>query len=131
MNSKQVMIVEDDIDIRDALTEMLEMEGYDTFQAGNGRQALDGLELLAQRDEKPSLILLDLMMPIMDGMTFLKEIEFNYTQFREIPIVVASANLDLAANSKLDHAVEKIAKPLDIEEFYDVVRRHCGSPTLH
>jgi CheY-like chemotaxis protein len=128
MSCKQIMIVEDDIDIRDALIEMLKMEGYDTYQAGNGRQALDSLKLLAQKQETPGLILLDLMMPVMDGITFLKEIECNYKEFQRIPIVVASASLDFVSNTKLDFAVEKIAKPLDIDLIYQVVRRHCGSP---
>ena len=124
-DSKKVMIIEDDVDIREALSDMLEMEGYLTFKAENGFEALKSLKKMALKQQAPSLILLDLMMPVMDGITFIKEIESNYKEFKKIPIVVASANLDLTTNTNLDLAVEKIPKPLDIDQVYNVVKRHC------
>jgi CheY-like chemotaxis protein len=128
MKSKHVMIVEDDIDIREALTHILKLEGYNIFVACNGFQALEKLKSLSEVEDTPGLIILDLMMPVMDGLTFLREIEHNYKEFQNIPIVVASANLNLTTNPNLSYAVEKICKPLDIEQVYELVRRHCGDP---
>src|SRR5262245_59582395 len=80
---KSVLIIEDDPDIREALAEILEDEGYATVLAGNGREALDHLA----KSEMPALILLDLMMPIMDGWQFRDE-QRRSPSYAAIPVVV-------------------------------------------
>ncbi len=80
-----VMIVEDDIITRETLAEMLKLEGWRVFKAENGRVALEHLE-----DKKPSLILLDLMMPEMDGFEFVTRLRQN-EKWRSIPVVVLTA----------------------------------------
>src|SRR4051812_25195654 len=68
--TKQVLVVEDDASIRELLTELLETESYHVITAQNGA---DALALFERKIVHPCLILLDLMMPVMDGPTFLKE----------------------------------------------------------
>ena len=65
-----ILVVDDDPDIRDSLREVLEDEGYEVACVGNGREALDHLKTANPR---PCVILLDLMMPVMDGWQFRKE----------------------------------------------------------
>jgi CheY-like chemotaxis protein len=84
MKQPHILIVEDETLLSDAFSIMLQKEGYNVSVAGDGQQALD---LIAQ--SVPNLILLDILMPIMDGKTFLKEFK-NTTH---IPIIVFS-NVD-------------------------------------
>jgi PAS domain S-box-containing protein len=81
-----VMVVEDDIVIRELLAELLKGEGWRVFKAENGRVALEHLE-----DKHPSLILLDLMMPEMDGFEFIAKLR-EHEQWRNIPVVVFSSS---------------------------------------
>ena len=125
MQSKHIMVVDDDRDIRDALTEALSFEGYDVFCAENGKVALDHLKCL-KSDELPGCIILDLMMPVMNGSEFLEEIDHETTEISRIPIVVASANLDYRVDEK--HVVSKLRKPMDIDQIFDAAHRFCGHP---
>jgi CheY-like chemotaxis protein len=80
-----VLLVEDDPSTRDVMKRALDKTGWEVVEAGNGREALD--EIGARR---PDLILLDLMMPVMDGFDFLIELHAN-TDWRSIPVVVLTA----------------------------------------
>ncbi len=82
-----ILIVEDDPDIREALRDALEPEGYTVRTAENGQEALD---TLAGSPRLPNLILLDLMMPVLDGWRFLKARAERPT-WKEIPVVVTSS----------------------------------------
>ncbi len=117
----EVMVVEDDFSIRDILRELLEEEGYRVVWAADGREALARLKA-ARRP--PSLILLDLMMPVMDGW------EFRLAQQRDpelarIPVVVISA--DHALPQKISQlAVEGyLPKPFELATLLDTVQRYC------
>ncbi len=101
----QVMLVEDDRPVREMMARMLTKSGWKVSQAGNGREALD---LLAR--EKPGLILLDLMMPVMDGFEFLVEMRAN-SEWRDIPVIVLSAK-DLTEEDRrvLSDRVEQIVR---------------------
>jgi CheY-like chemotaxis protein len=81
----RVLIVEDDRDIRETLVELLASAGYETAQAANGRDALD-----AARHARPQLIVLDLMMPVMDGWQFRSE-QRRDPALAPIPVIVISA----------------------------------------
>jgi CheY-like chemotaxis protein len=83
-----VVVVEDDDDIREAVCEALHAEGYHTAEACNG---LDALDMLHASRERPGLILLDLMMPIMDGWEFLRNID-REAELHDIPVAVMSAH---------------------------------------
>jgi DNA-binding response OmpR family regulator len=88
-----VLIVEDDTALRELLRRMLEREGYAVLEAEHGRAALDRL-----RDGTPGIILLDLMMPVMDGFEFLVELR-REDAWRGIPVIVLTAR-DLSAEER-------------------------------
>src|SRR5262245_62128839 len=86
MRAHPVLVVEDEPDIRDMMTALLEAQGYTVFGARHGGEALAHL----QAGSLPCIILLDLMMPVMDGWTFCQEAQ-KVPAFASIPIVVVSA----------------------------------------
>jgi two-component system, NtrC family, sensor kinase len=100
---RPVLVVDDDAEVRQLLRRMLESEGYAVVEAENGRVALERL-----RGEPPSLILLDLMMPEMDGFEFVAELR-RHEDWRAIPIVVITArDLSRDDRERLNGHVEKI-----------------------
>jgi two-component system response regulator (stage 0 sporulation protein F) len=120
MSSEGILIVEDDPDISLSLVELLESEGYKTFTAANGLQALQVIDKL---DKLPSLMLVDFMMPIMDGKKFLETLEIEKPGYLEkIPTVILTA-----ADIKFDlpPKVRLIKKPVDVERLLEVVENHC------
>jgi CheY-like chemotaxis protein len=120
--SHLILVVDDDRDIRDSLIETLEDHGFRATGAGNGAEALD---VLRKGTERPSLILLDLMMPVMDGREFREEQLKNPT-WAEIPVVVISAYSDAEARARSLDA-ECMRKPLALRPLIDMVRRHCAA----
>jgi len=119
MSCRSILIVEDDEEIRWTLRELLEFEGYHVECASNGKQ---GLELLPQL-ATPCLILLDLMMPVMDGWEFLK-LKKQDVQLAPIPVVVVTALGDQELE-KYD-AKKVIKKPIQFETLLKVVHEYCG-----
>jgi CheY-like chemotaxis protein len=113
-----ILIVEDDDSIREAMTEMLEMEGYNTFAAVNGQ---DALALLKDNIPKPCLVLLDMMMPIMNGREFLDEM-MKDAILAPIPVLIVSANVE-PSNTK--GSIGFLKKPVDIDTVLAVVSRYC------
>src|SRR4051794_34785043 len=84
--NKSILIVEDDDSIRNTLKLVLEFAGYEVQMCGNGQEALD----LLKRQPTPALIILDLMMPVMNGWTFSEELQKNAV-WAAVPIVIISA----------------------------------------
>ena len=116
-----ILLVEDDPAMRDAVIELLEGEGYAVRCAANGRQAL---EVLA-RSEAPSLILLDLMMPIMDGWQFLAERRrLADSGARRAPVVLLSG---LGFIRGAAGVADFLRKPIDPEALLGCVRRFAGT----
>ena len=115
--SGKILVVDDDRDIRETLVEALESEGYDVISAVDG---IDALELLRSQEQSPSLILLDLMMPRMNGMEFWQEIARVETWAR-IPIVVVSANAQGRAHAETMGAVGYLRKPMQLRELFGAV----------
>ncbi|MFL5262818.1 MAG: response regulator [Anaeromyxobacteraceae bacterium] len=116
----EVLVVEDDFAIRETLRELLEDEGYEVSWASNGREAL---ELLAHR--APRVILLDLMMPVMDGW------EFRVAQQRDpalarIPVVVISADHGLDQKVAALAVDGWLAKPFELDALLTTVRRYAA-----
>lgn len=124
MICKKILVVDDESGIREVISDLLKMDGYFVAQAKNGQEALDYLRSLAP-ENFPGMIMLDLMMPVMDGVAFLHEVKENHKEFSNIPIVVVSAFHSID-QSYLNHAVERLSKPLDIDELYRVIERYCG-----
>ena len=119
------MIVEDDEDIRRNLVRVLRFEGYRTLEAGNGKIAID---LLSQMEpaEWPSCILLDLMMPVMDGITFLGVVHREHPQWMRIPIILNTAKGGVIIPSDdLPGAIARLQKPVDIDHLCETVARYA------
>ncbi|HYF50788.1 MAG TPA: response regulator [Planctomycetota bacterium] len=117
---KRVLIVEDDLDIRDVLTQVLEYEGYEVATAGNGREALDYL----RSHPKPGLILLDLMMPVMDGWQFRAE-QQKTPELANIPVVILSADGNAYQKASTVRAAGFLKKPVELETLLETVGRNC------
>jgi CheY-like chemotaxis protein len=115
-----VLIVDDDRDIRDCVVEVLEDHGYHAVGAGNGREALDTLRTSS---EVPCLILLDLMMPVMDGREF-RERQVENPVWSDIPVIVISAYNDVEDQARA-LAVDHMRKPLTMRPLIAAVRRYC------
>lgn len=125
MSFKALLVVDDDEDIRSNLVLALQMEGYQVFEATNGVEALD---FLTQNNnaEKVGCILLDLMMPKMDGLQFLAILESQYAEtLAKIPIIVATAQGASSSNSQIPNTVAKLQKPMELDELYAVVEKYC------
>jgi CheY-like chemotaxis protein len=115
-----VLIVEDDADLREMMAQLLSLEGYQTATVANGREALDYL----RHEHAPDLILLDLMMPIMDGWEFRRQQQADPALSR-VPVIVLSA---LDPNRSADvNASAFLKKPLDFDLLLELVRSYCRS----
>ena len=93
--SKKVLIIDDDTDLREIFSSNLELDGYNVAQAENGRVALDLLERL-ETSAYPDCIVLDLMMPVMDGNSFLKALNSpQWEKFNQICVMLSAQALKL------------------------------------
>jgi CheY-like chemotaxis protein len=113
-----VLIVEDDADLRDMMAQLLRLEGLNAVTAANGREALDYL----RGHPPPNVILLDLMMPVMDGWQFRREQQRD-AQLAGVPVIVLSALDQTRATDVPMNAFLK--KPLDFDRLLELVRRYC------
>jgi CheY-like chemotaxis protein len=118
-HAASLLIVDDDPDIRDALQLYLAGEGYTTEGVANGREALD---YLRGGIAPPSLILLDLKMPVMDGWQFLRERAAD-PAVADIPVVVVTA--EKATDPAGLGVADVLYKPVDVDTLLDKVGRHC------
>jgi CheY-like chemotaxis protein len=122
---KRILIVEDDAAIRDALTLLLRDEGYAVVGAPNGLEALRHLK----ENGPPDLILLDLMMPVMDGWQFSKEQQQD-PSLKGVPVVLLSANGNVQQRASMLGAVGFLQKPVEVAELLDAIHRYCGERGL-
>lgn len=107
-----VLLVEDDADIQEAMFDILTDEGFAVRIAANGQLALDAL---AEPDYRPAIILLDLMMPVMDGHEFRRRQVAN-TAWRDICVVVISADRNARDKSQQMAAHGFLPKPINLDE---------------
>ena len=113
-----IMVVEDDHDIRVSMRALLEEEGFKVLTVTDGLAALSALERTA---ELPSLILLDLMLPVMDGWHFADRIRLN-PRLANIPIIIISAYEDPPPP---EGVIGFIKKPLNTDALLRLVSAHC------
>lgn len=125
---KKIMLIDDDIDIRETMADAFHNEGYSVLCAENGEEALAQLSHL-NSNEIPGVIILDMMMPVMDGPTFLEEFDHVAGPVSEIPIIVASANLNYQ-QIPMKHVVQKIEKPMDLDLLFNTAQKYCKE-SLH
>jgi CheY-like chemotaxis protein len=119
---KTLLVVEDDQDILMSMVEFLESEDYNVRSAANG---YEGLHVLSTMSELPSVIILDLMMPGMDGFKFREEQEKN-PRIANIPIILMTADSQIESQKMKLGAVEYVRKPLNIECFSILLRKVLG-----
>jgi CheY-like chemotaxis protein len=117
--AERVMVVEDDAAIRGSLIHILEEEGYEVSEASNGYEALARLR---SRQAQPHVILLDLMMPVMNGWQFRDE-QRRDPRIASIPVVVLTAFNDARRESTRLQAASCLEKPLRLHELFDVLER--------
>ncbi len=117
-----VLVVDDDEDIRLTLRELLEDEKYDVWTAQNGQVALD---LLRRAAHLPSLILLDLMMPVKDGFAFRTEQRAD-PKLAAVPVIVMSAAADLRAKSARLGVAHHLCKPVDLDTLLAAIARFAA-----
>ena len=115
-----VLIVEDDADLRDMMAQLLSLEGFRAATAANGREAL---EYLRGPEEKPDVILLDLMMPVMDGWEFRRKQQAD-PAVANVPVIILSA-LDQSRAAGVP-AEAFLKKPLDFDRLLQLVRQYCA-----
>jgi CheY-like chemotaxis protein len=118
-----VLIVDDDTDICMTVQIALEAYGYRAATASDGAEALHKLET----DEAPCLILLDLMMPGMNGQQF-REAQLRNPALAEIPVVVMSGDYKVTERAA-EMGVEGIGKPIELPKLIAKVEQFCGCPT--
>jgi two-component system response regulator CpxR len=113
--SNRVLLVEDDLDVRDTLQDLLESQGLDVIPAANGKQAIDFLTL----NDPPGadLVILDLMMPLVSGWEVLHVMTADKA-LRRIPVIVLSA----LPVSRPERALELVRKPFTLETLVASIR---------
>ena len=121
--AKLVLIVEDDLDQARLIAEVLEAAGYRTAIAANGCEALAHL----RTNNHPDLILLDMMMPVMDGWKFREE-QRKWPALASIPVVIVTADGDARGKAASIQAAGHVAKPITIDSLLDEVERIFGLP---
>jgi CheY-like chemotaxis protein len=114
-----ILLVEDDEDIRAAMAELLESEGFEVAVASNGQE---GLEVLAQMGA-PCLVLLDLMMPVMNGEDFLRHVRRN-PAMDSVPVIIVTAS----GRMPLPGTQGILKKPFEISDLFATVAAHCPMP---
>jgi len=121
-----VLIVEDDPDIREMLATLLSSEGFHAVGAEDGLEALHLLRTVRHRaPETPCLVLLDLAMPRLGGNEF-RRAQLGDPTVANVPIAVMSGAVDLEQRAAAMGAVATLTKPLDVDVLIDIVKRYCA-----
>lgn len=117
---RPVLVVEDDRDVSQSIRELIEDQGHRAICVVNGREALAVLE-----EERPCLMLIDVFMPIMNGVEFLKVVK-NNQKLADIPRVIMTAANDRMIGVKEDVSV--LYKPVDFEALRRLLQKYCDAP---
>lgn len=116
-NAGYILVVDDEEDIRDTLRELIEMQGLKAETAANGAEALEHLKA-----QKPYLVLLDLVMPVMDGRALLEKMRAD-PDLSDVPVVVSTSAPHLAPRD-----VPVVPKPIDIGKMVEWLHRYGEQP---
>ncbi len=122
--AKKILIMDDDPTIADLLTEALADEGYETFMTTQSLRFYD-----AVREHEPDLVLLDIMMPYLDGRDELKLMEMGVE--KKIPVIVVTAYLGAAQEEQAFREAGVVAivyKPFDLDKLVELVKKTIGEP---
>lgn len=116
---KNILIIDDSLEIQQLLRLLLESRGYHIDCTSNGEEALT---LLGLSENVPDVILLDLQMPVMGGLSFLRSRQ-NDAKLRDIPIVLMSGEDDVINTGKLGHVADVLKKPFNMVSVLKSVER--------
>jgi len=121
MSQPMILVVEDDIDLRDALSDTLQLAGYAVCVAQDGRMALDIIE-----SKEPVLVITDIQMPRMDGHALLKHIKKRWP---DLPVMIMTAygSIEKAVQAMRDGAVDYMTKPFEAEVLVNMVGQYINS----
>lgn len=119
LDAGPILVVDDDYAIRMAVSEILQFEGYSVATAANGAEALEAIERL-----KPSLVLLDMRMPVLDGWGFARELRARGLR---LPILVMTAARSASRWAEEIGAQGYLAKPFDLPDLLKVVEQATRS----
>lgn len=121
MSQPMILVVEDDIDLRDALSDTLQMAGYAVCVAQDGRMALDMIE-----SKEPVLVVTDIQMPRMDGHAMLKHIKKRWP---DLPVMIMTAygSIEKAVQAMRDGAVDYMTKPFEAEVLVNMVGQYINT----
>ncbi|WP_029526033.1 response regulator [Polaromonas glacialis] len=123
MPCRHILLIEDETDLRETLKELLELIGFEVETAANGREGLANLETKG----RPCLIMLDLMMPVMNGWQFLETLKKDPQHGQAaIPVVVVSAAADMV-EIQAQYGCRSLSKPVDIDRLLGMAHEHCES----
>lgn len=117
----KILVVDDQFGIRILLNEIFQKEGYQTFTAANGVQALEIV-----KNEDPQLVVLDMKIPGMDGLEILKRIKVKKPEIKVI-IMTAYGELDMIQEAIENGAITHFSKPFDIDDILNAVRTEFPS----
>jgi len=115
-----ILLVEDDRDLRESICQALEQEGFRIASVENGREALEYL----RANDAPCLVLLDLMMPVMNGWEF-RDAQMGDPKLSEIPVVILSADARTATKAESLGVRRYLRKPIQLEQLVGVVGDYC------
>ena len=124
MSRTDILVVDDDADIREALSRALQLEGYRVAVAQHGRAAWE----LLHAEPPPALVLLDLMMPVMNGAELLSLLRAD-AKLRELPVVLVTA-FGASASGYAHQSQGLLSKPIDLDQLMQLVSRYCSSRTV-
>jgi CheY-like chemotaxis protein len=116
-----ILVVEDDLSVQHLLAATLELEGFTVTTANNGAEAL-----VCMRQSRPCLVLLDLMMPVMDGEEFRAE-QLHDPQLADVPVVCISAIYDAQARADRMRAVACVEKPFSLDHVVQLAKARCAA----
>ena len=114
---RRVLLVDDELTIRDALSDLLELEGFEVERAADGAEALEKLRL-----QCPDLIVLDLMMPRMNGWDLL-DLRRNELLCADAPVIVMSAHRQMKASVQPFNVAAALEKPFDVDDLLRAIDR--------
>jgi CheY-like chemotaxis protein len=115
---RPVLLVEDDPDVREAFLDVIDEAGYRVFTASNGA---DALKLLPELPPV-GLVLVDMMMPVMDGIEFISRVR-EAAALRGVPVILLTAAARIAAPPGVNGVLQK---PVDLDDLLRTVKSHCG-----
>jgi CheY-like chemotaxis protein len=123
---KRVLVIEDDKDIRESLVDVLELEGFQVIGACHGREGLERLR--SETELLPDAVIVDLMMPVMNGMEF-RAAQLADPRLAAVPLIVMSADNRAVERSQEMRSAVCIRKPLQIEDLLSALDRAVSGST--